>query len=124
MSTRTKLESQIKSVRTRLKAQTRKQIETLRAKAAAAALQWVISHQDRVDAFRSSVKGTPVEKALDNLIEILKINSGHAVKIRPSAKKKVAAKKKTPAKKAVKKAVKKVAKKAVRKPAKKAARRR
>jgi hypothetical protein len=121
MSTRAKLESQIKSVRTRLKVQTKKQIEALRSKAAAAALQWVISHQGRVDAFRASVKGTPVEKALDNLIEILKVNSGHAAKIRPSAKKKVAAKKKAPAKKAVKKAA---VKKTVKKTAKKAARRR
>lgn len=121
MSTRTKLESQVKSVRMRITTQTRKQIETLRSKAAAAALQWVISHQGRVDAFRASVKGTPVEKALDNLIAILKSNSGKATaKRKPAAKKKAAPKKKAPAKKAVKK----VAKKAARKVVKKAARRR
>lgn len=117
MSTRTKLESKIKNVRKRLKAQTSKQIEALRAKAAAAALHWVISHQDRVNAFRASVKGTPVEKALDSLIEILKSNSGQpapAARRKPAAKKKAAPKKKTAAKKVVKKAVKKVAKKAVR----------
>lgn len=121
MSTRTKLESQVKSVRMRLTTQTKKQIESLRAKAAAAALQWVISHQDRVNAFRASVKGTPVEKALDNLIAILKSNSGKATpKRKPAAKKKVAAKKKASAKKSARKVV----GKPVRKSAKKVTRRR
>lgn len=115
MSTRTKLESQVKSVRMRLTTQTRKQIEALRSKAAAAALQWVISHQDRVNAFRASVKGTAVEKALDNLIAILKSNSKKAAtKRKPAAKKKAAPKKKAPARKAAKKAVKKTVKKAAR----------
>lgn len=118
MSTRTKLESQIKNVRKRIKAQTNQQIAALREKAAGAALQWVISHEDRINAFRSSVKGTPVEKALDALIEMLKNNSA-----KPAAKRKPATKKKAaPKKKAV--AAKKVAKKAVKKVAKKAARRR
>lgn len=104
MSTRTKLESQIK-----------KQIAALRAKAAGAALQWVISHEDRVSAFRSSIKGTPVEKALDALIDILKSNSPRsAARRKPAAKKKAAVKKKAAAKKVAKKAVKKVAKKAAR----------
>lgn len=115
MSTRTKLESQIKNVRKRLTAQTNKRITALRAKAAGAALQWVISHEDRVNAFRASVKGTPVEKALDALIEILKNNSPRpAASRRPAAKKKAASKKKVTAKKVVKKAVKKAAKKPAR----------
>ncbi len=113
MSTRTKLESQIKNVRKRLTAQTnkrKKQIAQLRAKAAGAALQWVISHEDRVNAFRSSVKGTPVAKALDALIDMLKHNSPKATARRkPAAKKKAAPKKKVAARKAVKKAVKKAA---------------
>lgn len=107
MSTRTKLESQLKNVRKRLTAQTdkrKKQIASLRAKAAGAALQWVISHEDRVNAFRSSVKGTPVAKALDTLISILKSNSPKpAARRKPAAKKKAAPKKKVAAKKAVKK---------------------
>lgn len=115
MSTRTKLESQIKNARKRLTVQTKKQIDALRTKAASAALHWVISHEDRVNAFRSSVKGTPVEKALDTLIEILKSNSGRpAARRKPAAKKKAAPKKKAAAKKVAKKAVKKVAKKAAR----------
>ncbi|MES2491406.1 MAG: hypothetical protein V4607_16600, partial [Pseudomonadota bacterium] len=105
-----KLESQIKNARKRLKAQTKKQIDALRTKAASAARHWVISHEDRVNAFRSSVKGTPVEKALDTLIDILKSNSETpAARRKPAAKKKTAPKKKVAAKKAVKKAVKKAA---------------
>lgn len=112
MSTRTKLESQIKNVRKRLTAQTnksKKQIAALRAKAADAALNWVISHEDRVNAFRSSVKGTPVAKAVDKLIAVLKSNSSKpAARRKPAAKKKVA-KKAAPKKAAAKKAVKKAA---------------
>lgn len=113
MSTRTKLESQIKNVRKRLTAQTnksKKQVAALRAKAADAALQWVISHKDRVNAFRSSVKGTPVAKALDLLIDVLRKNSSKAAAIRKPAVKKKAAKKVAPKKKvAAKKVVKKPA---------------
>ena len=107
MSTRTKLESQIKNVRKQLTAQTDKrkqQIATLRAKAAGAALHWVMSHEDRVNAFRSSVKGTPIAKALDSLIDLLKNNSPKPAARRKPAAKKAAAGKKAPAKKAVKKA--------------------
>ncbi len=113
MSTRTKLESQIKNVRKRLTAQTtksKKQIAALRAKAADAALNWVIAHKDRVNAFRSSVKGTPVATAVDKLIDVLKSNSSKSVAIRkPAVKKKAAPKKKVAAKKPAKKAVKKAA---------------
>lgn len=113
MSTRTKLESQLKNVRKRLTAQTnksKKQVALLRAKAADAALNWVISHEDRVNAFRSSVKGTPVAKALDALIDVLKKNSSKpAARRKPAAKKKAAPKKKVAAKKAAKKVVKKTA---------------
>jgi hypothetical protein len=110
MSTRTKLESQIKNVRKRLKAQTKKQLDALRAKAAGAALHWVISHEDRINAFRASVKGTAVEKALDTLIEALKNSSEKPTAARkPAARKKAAAKKKPAAKQVAKKAVKKTA---------------
>jgi hypothetical protein len=118
MSTRTKLESKIKNVRMRLTAQTnksKKQVAALRAKAADAALHWVISHKDRVNAFRSSVKGTPVAKAVDMLIDVLRKNSSKSsARRKPAAKKKAAPKKKVAAKKVTKKAVKKVAKKAAR----------
>jgi hypothetical protein len=110
MSTRTALESQIKNVRSRLTAQTnksKKQVAVLRAKAADAALNWVISHEDRVNAFRSSVKGTPVAKVVDLLIDLLKSNSSKPAARKPAAKKKAAPKKKAAAKKAVKKAAKK-----------------
>lgn len=116
MSTRTKLESQIKKAGKRLKAPNSKRIiSALRAKAAGAALHWVISHEDRVNAFRASVKGTPVEKALDALLEMLKNASGGAGASKPAARaRKAAPRKKPAAKKPVKKAVKKVAKKAAR----------
>lgn len=115
MSTRTQLESKIKNVRKRIKTQTKKQINALRTKAAGAALQWVISHEDRINAFRDSVKGTAVEKALDALIDVLKSNSEKpATRRKPSAKKKAAPKKKVAVKKVAKKAGKKVAKKAAR----------
>lgn len=113
MSTRTKLESQLQNVRKRISAQTnksKKQIAALRAKAADAALNWVISHEDRIDAFRSSLKGTPVAKAVDKLIDVLKSNSSKpAARRKPAAKKKAAPKKKVAAKKAAKKVVKKAA---------------
>lgn len=102
MTTRTEIESRIKTVQKRVSAETarrKKQIAALRARAAEAALHWVIAHEDRVNAFRSSVKGTPVAKALDVLLDVLKKNTG-----KPAAKKaakrpaKKAAAKKAPAK--------------------------
>lgn len=117
MNTRTKLESQIKKAGKRLKAPNSKRIiAALRAKAAGAALHWVISHEDRVNAFRASVKDTPVEKALDALLEMLKnASGGSAGASKPASKaRKAAPRKKPAAKKPVKKAVKKVAKKAAR----------
>ncbi|MGH8460042.1 MAG: hypothetical protein ACRESS_00400 [Stenotrophobium sp.] len=104
MTTRARFESQLQKVQKRVSAETakrKKQIASLRAKAAEAALHWVMSHEDRVNAFRSSVKGTPVAKALDSLIDKLKSSSG-AMKKKPArksaAKKKPAARKKTAAK--------------------------
>jgi DNA-binding protein H-NS len=103
MTTRSNIESQIKNVRKRVSAEAakrKKQVAGLRAKAAEAALHWVISHEDRVNAFRSSVKGTPVAKALDALIDMLKKSGAKpAAKKRPAAKK-AAAKKKPAARKA------------------------
>jgi DNA-binding protein H-NS len=99
MTTTSKLQSQFKKVKKSLTSQTtkgKKQVDALRAKAAHAALQWVISHQDRVNQFRASVKGTPVAKALDALLALLKKQG--------TPKKKAPAKKKPAAKKAVKKA--------------------
>jgi DNA-binding protein HU-beta len=106
MATRSKLESQIQSVQKRLNAAAasrKKQIAALRAKAADAALHWVMSHQSRISAFRSSFKGTPVEKAFDKLLGVLKSEAG-AGKKKPAKK---AAKRKPAAKKTVKKAAKK-----------------
>ncbi len=91
----------------------KKQVSSLRSKAADAALHWVMSHDSRVKAFKSSVKGTPVETAVDKLLTLLEQEAKPAKK----APAKKAAAKKAPAKKAAKKAVKKATKKA---PAKKA----
>lgn len=98
MTTTSKLQSQLKKVQKSLTSRTakgKKQIAALRAKAAHAALQWVMSHQDRVNQFRSSVKGTPVAKALDALLDMLK---------KQDTTKRAPAKKKPAAKKAAKKA--------------------
>lgn len=100
MTTASQLQTQLKKVQKRLTSQTakgKKQVDALRAKAAHAALQWVMSHQDRVNQFRSSVRGTPVAKALDALLALLKKEG--------APKKKAAAKKRPAARKAAKKAV-------------------
>ena len=106
MDTRAQIETGIKKVQKRVSAETarrKKQVNALRARAAEAALHWVIAHEDRVNSFRASVKGTPVAKALDALLDLLKKSSATPAKKsagkRPAAKKKMAAKK-TPAKKA------------------------
>lgn len=103
MTARTKLESQLQNVKKRVSAgatKGKKQIVALRAKAADAALHWVMSHEDRVNAFRSSVKGTPVSKAVESLLTLIK-HEAHA-KAKPAATRKVtAAAKKPAAKKAV-----------------------
>ena len=104
MTTRTRFESQIKKVQKRVSAETakrKKQLIAFRVKAADAALHWVLSHEDRVNAFRSSVKGTPVAKALDVLIEKIKGSAKKPAARKPAAKK--AAKKKPAAKKAASK---------------------
>ena len=93
------LQAQIKKVQKRITGEAnkgKKRVNALRAKAADAALKWVMSHQDRVNQFRSSVKGTLVAKALDALLDLLKKQG--------TPKKKPAAKKRPAAKKAVKKA--------------------
>lgn len=97
MTTAAKIQSQLKKVQKQLSSRTakgKKQVDALRSKAANAALQWVMSHEDRINQFRSSVKGTPVAKALDALLDLLK---QQAPKRKPAAKKK-------PARKAAKKA--------------------
>lgn len=99
MTTRNNLQSQIKQVRKLVDAQTakgRKQVLILRAKAADAALAWVMAHQPRVESFRASVRGTPVAKALDALLDAIR-GAAH----KPAAKKKAA--KKTSAKRAARK---------------------
>ncbi len=101
------IEVQVQAIRKKLTsaASTRKtQILKLRAKAADAALNWVMSHQSRVDQFKGAVKGTPVAGVVDKLLAILKSEAG-VPKKKAAAKKKPAKKatKKAPAKKAVKK---------------------
>lgn len=112
------IEVQVQAIRKKLTsaASTRKtQMKQLRAKAADAALNWVMSHQSRVDQFKGAVKGTPVAGIVDKLIALLQSEAG-------AGKKKSAARK--PAKKAARKApAKKAVKKAAKKPAKKAAKR-
>ncbi|MGH8456851.1 MAG: hypothetical protein ACRETW_06045 [Stenotrophobium sp.] len=106
MTARARLQSQIKKVQKRVRTETakrKKQIAALRVKAADAALHWVMSHQNRVDAFRSSVKGTPVAKALDALLVAIKDNAGRKAATRAAPKRKSAAKRKPAAKKSAKK---------------------
>lgn len=102
------IDTQIKALRKKLDtaaASRKKQILALRAKAADAALHWVMSHESRVDQFKSAVKGTPVAGAVDRLIDLLK---AEAKPTKATARK--AAKK--PAKKAARKAAKKAPRKA------------
>ncbi|MEQ1437974.1 hypothetical protein AAG565_01305 [Fontimonas sp. SYSU GA230001] len=103
------IDTQIKALRKKLDsaaASRRKQILALRAKAADAALQWVMSHESRVNQFKGAVKGTPVAAAVDKLIDLLKAEA------RPARKAPAKAARKT-AKKAVRKAAKKAPRKAV-----------
>ncbi|MES0873838.1 hypothetical protein [Sinimarinibacterium thermocellulolyticum] len=96
-------ESQLKAFRKKLDsvaASRKKQIAALRAKAAEAALNWVMSHEDRVNQFKRAVKGTPVAGAVDKLLDLLK---SEAQPNKPAKK----AAKKAPAKKATKRAAKK-----------------
>jgi hypothetical protein len=64
-------ESQLKAFRKKLDsaaASRKKQIGALRSKAAEAALNWVMSHEDRVNQFKSAVKaGSSVETGGMNL---------------------------------------------------------
>lgn len=86
-----------------------KQVAGLRAKAADAALHWITSHEGRIAAFRASVAGTPVERAFETVLKLLKAEQAPV--------KKAAAAKKAPAKKAA--AKKPAAKKAPAKTARK-----
>lgn len=98
MTTASKFQSQLKKVQKSLTSRTakgKKQVSALRAKAADAALKWVMSHQARINQFRSSVKGTPVAKALDALLDLLK---------KQGTPKRAPAKKRPAARKAAKKA--------------------
>lgn len=106
-------EPQLKALRKKLHSATasrKKQVVALRAKAAEAALNWVISHEDRVNQFKSAVKGTPVAGAVDKLLALLK---SEAKPVKASSKK--AVKRKAPAKKTAKKSTKKATKKTARK---------
>lgn len=102
----TTIDTQIKALRKKIDtaaASRKKQILALRAKAADAALHWVMSHESRVNQFKSAVKGTPVAGAVDKLIDLIKAEA------RPARK---------ATKKVAKKTVKKAAKKAPRQPPK------
>lgn len=61
-------------------------LDGLRQKAADAALHWVMSHQDRVAAFRRSVKGTPLEKAVSGLLDLIKSEAKGVAKAKPAAR--------------------------------------
>ena len=93
MSAREKLESTLASVQKEVGARTkdtRKHLIAARAKAAEAALSWVMSHQDRVDAFRSSLKGTRAAGVVDKLLELLRGAAGKKKPAKKAAKKKSA----------------------------------
>jgi hypothetical protein len=104
MTTRARIESELKKVQKRVReeaARRKKQIAGLRARAADAALGWVMSHESRVSAFRSSVKGTPVAKVVDTLLDKLKSSAPKSAARKPAKKKSAA--RKPAAKKAAKK---------------------
>jgi hypothetical protein len=117
----TTFESQIQAFRKKVNTAAtsrKKQILALRAKAADAALHWVMAHQSRVDQFKSAVKGTPFAGTVDKLLQLLKTEAKPAKK---SASKKGAAKRAGARKSARKTAKKAPAKRAARKAAKKTA---
>jgi hypothetical protein len=69
------LQSQVDSARKQIQAAVEgstKKITELRHKAADAALHWVLAHDDRVKSFKRSVKNTPIEKAVDGLLKLLR----------------------------------------------------
>ena len=115
---RQSFESQIKVFRKKLDSAAvsrKKQVVALRSKAAEAALNWVMSHEDRVNQFKSAVKGTPVATAVDKLLELLKSEAKPA---KATAKKKASVRKtakQAPAGKATKKTVRKTARKVAKK---------
>jgi hypothetical protein len=77
------LQSGIDSARKQIQAavgESGKKLGELRHKAADAALQWVLGHDDRVSAFRRSVKGSPIEKAFDALLKLLRAEARPAHK--------------------------------------------
>ncbi|HVT35274.1 MAG TPA: hypothetical protein VHE37_06810 [Nevskiaceae bacterium] len=61
-----------------------------RAKAADAALTWVLAHQDRVDALRRSLKGTRADGVIDRLLALLRGAAGRSKPAKRAAKKKTA----------------------------------
>lgn len=95
------LQSGVDTAREQFKAavaQSSKKISEVRHKAADAALQWVLAHDDRVSAFRRSVKNTPIEKAFDALLDLLRSEARPARSARKTAaRRRPAAKRRKPA---------------------------
>jgi len=75
MSAKTKLKAQMAVFQKRVRAATvqqRRQVGVLRTQAADSALHWVMAHEGRIKAFRTAVKGTQVQRAMDRLMTMLR----------------------------------------------------
>lgn len=88
--TKTAIDAQLRAFRDKLRdvAGSRKQqIDALRAKAADAALHWVMAHESRVNQFKDAVKGTPFAGAVDKLITLLETEAApaHGSRSKPHA---------------------------------------
>jgi hypothetical protein len=97
------LQSRVEQVRRQIEATVRQsgqRLDEVRRKAADAALQWVLAHDERVSAFRRSVQGTPIEKAFEALLELLRTQAGSKTTARKGAARKSTARRRPAAKKA------------------------
>lgn len=67
-------------------------VESMWHQSAIAALDWISAHRTRVDALRKSVKGTPIEKALDAALKALRVEARAPVAAKKKTKRPAAAK--------------------------------
>lgn len=90
------LQTQVDSAKKQIQAaveQSGRKLTELRQKAADAALQWVLSHDDRMKSFRRSVKDTPIEKALDGVLKVLRTEARSGKPRRAATKRRAPARK-------------------------------
>lgn len=61
-------------------------LESLWHQSAVATLHWVGAHRSRVEAFRKSVKGTPVERVVNAALKAVRTEGRSARKTKPKAR--------------------------------------